>query len=122
MPKSNGWVTHYYQVKCNNCGGEGGWHEEEQYECEHDCGYVGSYVEVERHELTCPCKSDLLSNPTDAPLPGQFLPARDVLGPAQGISSPVSLPVEDDSEQFMNSILDDVDTQRGQGQIVAATY
>ena len=54
MPKQNGWVTHYYQVKCNNCGGEGGWHEEEQYECEHDCGYVGSYVDVERHELTCP--------------------------------------------------------------------
>ena len=53
-PKQNGWVTHYYQVKCNNCGGEGGWHEEEQYECEHDCGYVGSYVDVERHELTCP--------------------------------------------------------------------
>ena len=27
--------------------------EQEQYQCEYDCGYVGTHEEVERHELTC---------------------------------------------------------------------
>lgn len=79
---------------------------EEQYQCEHDCGYVGSYAEVEKHELMCALSinRDVLSNTSKAALPGQYL-ARETIGSAP-VSGPVS-PVEDELEEFMSSIVDE---------------